>query len=91
MGGVGKRIIMKTWMSEIFLQCPILRVGGDALIMQVALQFITYFSLKFDELSFFLGRAKRRDSEEVRSLFASGKNDFFVMNFSHFAKNTLEK
>jgi hypothetical protein len=30
MGGVGKRIITKTWMSEYFLQGPILRAGGDA-------------------------------------------------------------
>jgi hypothetical protein len=75
MGGVGKRIITKTWVSEIILQGPILRDGGDALIMQLALQFITYLSLKFNELSFFLGRANCRDSE-VHSLFP---------------KNTLEK
>ncbi len=78
-----------TWMSEIFLQGPILRVGGDALIMQVALQLIAYLSLQFNEL-YFLGRAKCGDSEG-HSLFASRKNDFFVTNFSHFAKNTLEK
>ncbi len=55
MGGVGKRIITKTWMSEIFLQGGVLRVGGDALIMQLGRQFIMSLSLKFDELSFFLG------------------------------------
>jgi hypothetical protein len=89
MGAVAKRIITKTWMSEIFLQGPILRVGGDALTMQVALQLIAYLSLQFNEL-YFLGRAKCGDSEG-HSLFASRKNDFFVTNFSHFAKNTLEK
>jgi hypothetical protein len=88
MGGVGKRIITKTWMSEIFLQGRILRVGVDALIMQLALEFITYLSLKFDELSFFVGRAKCQDSE-VRGLFASGKMTFFVTNFTQFAKNTF--
>jgi hypothetical protein len=62
-------------MSEIFLQGPILRVGGDALIMQVALQFITYLSLQFNELSF-LGRAKFLGDSEVHNLFASGKMTF---------------
>jgi hypothetical protein len=75
MGGVGKTIITKTWMSETFLQGRILRVGGDALMMQVALQFITYWSNFFDELSFFLGRAQCRDSK-VGGLFASGKTTF---------------
>jgi len=42
MGAVAKRIITKTWMSEIFWQGPIMRVGGDALIMQVAPQLIAY-------------------------------------------------
>jgi hypothetical protein len=31
MGGVGKKLITKTWMQEIFLQGHILSIGGDAL------------------------------------------------------------
>jgi len=50
MGGEGKKLVTKTWLWEIFLQSPILSVGGDAVFSAIIFCSTTEVTLQLDHL-----------------------------------------
>jgi hypothetical protein len=62
MGGVGKKLVTKTWMWETFLQGHILSVGGNALIA-IARQQKKTSALKLDPK---LQKGKRNNRKQTK-------------------------